>query len=129
MIGRVSGEGLRPRPARVGEDPRVVAAIVLAGLVVTAGVSGAFRMGGVVALAAMSLLWLRVNGTMEGLVLVILARGHGITGADLAGFAGLAMAVCRGFVLFSQDRRVRQSAVRGRGTRPRTHRNDQPRSS
>jgi hypothetical protein len=40
--------------------------VVLAGLVLTAGPGGMFRLGGAAALAAMSVLWLVVNGPMGG---------------------------------------------------------------
>jgi hypothetical protein len=71
----------------------VVAAIVLAGLVLIAGLSGSLGAWGAAALAAMSLLWLVVNEPMEGPVLVALTPAHGLTGADFAGFTGLALAV------------------------------------
>ena len=73
----------------------MIAAVVLVGLVLTAGLSGRYRMGGVVALAGMSLLWLVVNGPMEGPVLLTVTAAHGVTGADLAGLAGLALAAYR----------------------------------
>jgi hypothetical protein len=92
-----------PVSARPGQDPPVIAAVVLVGLVLTAGLSGRFRMAGVVALAAMSLLWLVVNGPMEGPILAIVAPGHGLTGGDLAGLAGLALAAYR----FTALRRAR----------------------
>ena len=74
----------------------MIAAVVLAGLVLTAGLFGRFRMAGAAALAAMSLLWLAVNGPMEGPILATVAPGHGLTGADLAGLAGIALAAHRG---------------------------------
>jgi hypothetical protein len=77
------------------DDQGVVAAVVLVGLVLSAGLAGMLRFGGVVLLAAVSLLWLLVNGPMEGPVLVVLSPDHGITGADLAGCAGLALAAAR----------------------------------
>jgi hypothetical protein len=77
----------------------MVAAVVLAGLVLAAGLSGMLRMGGAAALAAMSLLWLVVNEPMEGPVLVTFTPAHGVTGADLAGFTGLALAGFRAQVL------------------------------
>jgi hypothetical protein len=49
-----------------------------------------------VALAVVSLLWLRVNGSMEGPVLWKISRGHGLTLTDLAGIAGLGVATWRG---------------------------------
>ena len=73
----------------------MVAAIVLAGLVLTAGLPGLFGSRGAVVLAALSLLWLVVNGPMEGPVLLTFSPGRGLTGADLAGFAGLAIAAYR----------------------------------
>jgi len=84
----------------------VIAAVVLAGLVLTAGLSGRFGMGGAVALAAMSLLWLVVNGPMEGPILAIVAPGHGLTGGDLAGIAGLALAAHR-FAALRRSRMAR----------------------
>jgi hypothetical protein len=92
--------------ARQGQDPPVIAAVVLAGLVLTAGLSGRFGMGGAVALAAMSLLWLVVNGPMEGPILAIVAPGHGLTGGDLAGIAGLALAAHR-FAALRRSRMAR----------------------
>jgi hypothetical protein len=54
---------------------------------------------GALVLAAVSLLWLVVNGPMEGTVLMTFSPGRGLTGADLAGFAGLAIAAYRFTVL------------------------------
>jgi hypothetical protein len=73
------------------------AAVVLTGLVLVAGLSGRFGLPGAALLAAVSLLWLLVDGPMEGVVLVTLTENHGITGADLAGIAGLALAGVRGY--------------------------------
>lgn len=70
----------------------MIAAVVLVGLVLSAGVSGSLRWGGVALLVAMSVLWLLVNGPMEGPVLIVFTRGHGLTGGDLASLAGLALA-------------------------------------
>jgi hypothetical protein len=83
----------------------VVAAIVLAGLVLTAGLNGLFGSRGAVVLAAVSLLWLVVNGPMEGPVLLTFSAGRGLTGADLAGFAGLAIAAYR-FTVLRKARRI-----------------------
>jgi hypothetical protein len=74
----------------------VVAAVVLAGLVLAAGLSGRSGVVGTVALAALSVLWLLVNGPMEGPVLVDLSATHGITGGDLAGLVGLGLAAFQG---------------------------------
>ena len=73
----------------------MLAAVVLAGLVVAAGVSGRFGLAGAAMLAATSIVWLTVNGPMEGPVLVQLSATHGITGGDLAGVAGLGLAAIR----------------------------------
>jgi hypothetical protein len=81
------------------DDPAVLAALVLAGLVLSAGLSGRSRWGGVVVLVALSLLWLLVNGSVEGVVLLTVAPGRGLTGADLAGLAGLALAAARAVAL------------------------------
>jgi hypothetical protein len=70
----------------------VVAAIVLVGLVLAARTSHLFGLRGALALAVVSVLWLLVNGPMEGPVLLAVAPGHGLTGGDLAGAAGLVLA-------------------------------------
>jgi hypothetical protein len=74
----------------------VLPAIVLACLVLTAGLSGRRALLGAVALAGMSILWLLVNKPMEGPILVVITDGRGITGGDLAGLAGLLVAAFRG---------------------------------
>ena len=83
----------------------MVASIVLAGLVLAAGLSGLLGAGGAAALAAMSVLWLLVNDPMEGPVLIIFTPAHGLTGADLAGLVGLALAAVRVLVLVRAARR------------------------
>jgi hypothetical protein len=75
----------------------MLAAVVLAGLVLLAGVSGRFGLRGAVLLAVVSMLWLVVNGPMEGVVLLKVTRHHGLTGGDLAGIAGLALAAVRAY--------------------------------
>ena len=70
----------------------MLAALVLTGLVLAAGLSPRFGLAGAVVLAGVSILWLVVNGPMEGPTLVRLSATHGITGADVAGFAGLGLA-------------------------------------
>jgi hypothetical protein len=79
----------------VGDDGQVIAALVLVALVLTAGLSGRSGLAGAGALAALSVAWLLVNSPMEGPVLVSFTRNHGITGADLTGLAGLALAAVR----------------------------------
>jgi hypothetical protein len=73
----------------------MVAAVVLVGLVLSAGLSRALRWGGVALLAAVSVLWLVVNGPMEGPVLLVFSTDRGLTGADLASVAGLGLAVAQ----------------------------------
>jgi hypothetical protein len=75
----------------------MLAAVVLAGLVLVAGLSGRYGLWGAVLLAAVSLLWLVVNGPMEGDVLLGFTGDHGLTGGDLAGLAGLALAGFRAY--------------------------------
>src|SRR3954453_14987155 len=74
----------------------VLVALVLAALVLAAGLTGRYGMTGAVTLAAISLAWLVVNGPMEGPVLLVVTRGHGLTGGDLAGLAGLGLAMFQG---------------------------------
>jgi hypothetical protein len=69
--------------------------IVLAALVVAAGTADLTGRAGAGAVALLSVAWLLVNGPVEGLVLVRFTPHHGLTGADLAGFAGLALAAWR----------------------------------
>jgi hypothetical protein len=75
----------------------MLAAVVLAGLVLVAGLSGGHGLWGAVLLAAVSVLWLVVNGPMEGDVFLSFPGEHGLTGADLAGLAGLALAGFRAY--------------------------------
>jgi hypothetical protein len=69
--------------------------VVLAALVVAAGTADRTGRTGAVALGLVSVAWLLVNGPVEGLVLVRVTPDHGLTGADLAGLAGLALAAWR----------------------------------
>jgi hypothetical protein len=78
-----------------GHHRAVFAGLVLVAIVVLAAVSARTGLPGVVALAAVSVLWLLVNGSAEGAVLWTLSRSHGLTETDLAGLAGLGVAVCR----------------------------------
>jgi hypothetical protein len=70
----------------------VLAALVLAALVLAAGMSGPYGRRGALSLALLSLVWFLVNGPMEGPTLLRLTRDHGLTGGDLAGLAGLGLA-------------------------------------
>jgi hypothetical protein len=73
----------------------MLAALVLAVLVLAAGMSGPYGRRGALVLALLSVLWFLVNGPMEGPTLMVVTPGHGVTGGDLAGLAGLAVAVWR----------------------------------
>ncbi len=73
----------------------MVAAVVLVCLLLMAGLSRELGAPGAGLLAAVSLLWLLVNTPMEGPTLLTVTHDHGVTGADLAGFAGLVLAVVR----------------------------------
>ncbi|MCW2700102.1 MAG: hypothetical protein JWQ45_1637 [Blastococcus sp.] len=91
----------------------MLAALVLATLVLAAGIGGSFGRRGAIGLAVLSVLWFVVNGPMEGPVLVTVSSSHGVTGADLAGLVGLALAAHRWLAL--------RGAARGtpsRGRRP-----------
>jgi hypothetical protein len=46
-------------------------------------------------LIVVSMAWFLVNGRMEGPVLIRVTWQHGLTGADLAGFAGIALGAWR----------------------------------
>lgn len=74
----------------------MLAAFVLVALVLTAGLGRRFGLAGAVTLAAVSVLWFLVNGPMEGPVLLVVVSGHGLTGGDLSGLAGLGLAAFQG---------------------------------
>ena len=63
---------------------------MLAGVVLAASLRS--RVGAVL-LAALSGLWLALNGPMEGDILLTITADHGLTAADLAGLAGLGLAL------------------------------------
>ncbi len=70
----------------------MIAGIVLAGLVLVAGIHHRLGRAGPWALAFLSVLWLVVNDPMEGRVLLVVTDTRGLTAADLAGLTGLALA-------------------------------------
>ena len=70
----------------------MLAAVVLVLLVVLAGFSSDTGLVGAALLALVSVAWLLVNKPMEGVVLVAVSEGKGLTGGDLAGIAGLMVA-------------------------------------
>jgi hypothetical protein len=78
--------------------------LVLVAVIVLAAVSSRTGLGGAVVLAAVSVLWLLVNGSAEGSVLWSFSRDHGLTETDLAGIAGLGVAVWRGAQAFRRTR-------------------------
>jgi hypothetical protein len=73
----------------------VLVGLVLVALVVLAAVSERTGLWGVMALAAVSVAWLLVNGPAEGPVLWAVSEDHGLTATDLAGLAGLGIAAWR----------------------------------
>ena len=80
------------------------AAVVLALLVLVAGVGHRAGAAGAVLVAAVSVLWLVVNGPMEGEILLEVTPQDGLTGADLAGLTGLGLAA----IQLSQVMRARR---------------------
>ena len=91
----------------------MVPALLLAAMVLLAGLSNRTGRPSAVALAVVSVLWLLTNNPMEGPVLVSLTSEHGITGGDLAGLAGLAVAAWR-FRVASRARSTDDHAARRR---------------
>jgi uncharacterized membrane protein len=73
----------------------VLVGLVLVALVLLAAASGRWGLPGAVALAAVSVLWLLVNGSAEGPVLWAVTENHGLTATDLGGLAGLGVAAWR----------------------------------
>jgi hypothetical protein len=73
----------------------MLAALVLCALVAVAGLGERWGRRGAAALAGVSVLWLLVNAPMEGVVLFTVSASRGLTGADLAGFVGLGLALRR----------------------------------
>ncbi|GAA2137827.1 hypothetical protein GCM10009844_05280 [Nocardioides koreensis] len=71
----------------------MLAGMALVLLVVAAALAGWVGRPGVVALALASVLWLLVNQPVEGVTLIRFSSTHGLNSADLAGLAGLVMAV------------------------------------
>jgi hypothetical protein len=65
--------------------------LVLAALVVAAGLASHFGRVGAVVLAVVCVVWFLVNQPVEGETLVSVTRAHGLTNADLGGVAGLGL--------------------------------------
>lgn len=90
----------------------MLVALVLAALVLLAAVSGRTGLPGAVALGAVSVAWLLVNGSAEGPVLWRVAPDQRLTATDVAGIAGVGVAVWRAAQWF---RRRETGTERGRG--------------
>jgi hypothetical protein len=84
----------------------MLAALVLAALVLVAGVGARFGRAGEVALGALALLWLYVNSPMEGPVLLVVSAQRGLTGGDLTGLVALGLVVHRELALRRAERRT-----------------------
>jgi hypothetical protein len=80
-------------------------AAVLVIVVLLAGFSAETGAIGAAGLAVASVGWLLVNGPVEGPTLFVVAPGHGLTGADLAGLTGIGLAAWRGYRAFQAGRR------------------------
>jgi hypothetical protein len=73
----------------------MLAALSLCALVTAARLGERSGRRGAVLLAGVSVVWLLVNAPMEGVVLFTVTTSRGLTGADLAGFVGLGLAMSR----------------------------------
>jgi len=73
----------------------VLPALILAAMVLLAGTIDRWGRLGAIALGALSIGWLLTNQKMEGPTLLSFTPAHGLTGGDLAGLAGIAIAVWR----------------------------------
>jgi hypothetical protein len=80
----------------------MLAGLALAALVVSAVAAGRWGRVGVPPLVVCSVLWLVANKPMEGVVLYVVSPGRGLVAADLAGLAGLVLALV---ILLSPHRR------------------------
>jgi hypothetical protein len=85
----------------------VVAALVLVALVLVAGLTARSGLGGALVLALVAVVWLGVNHPMEGPVLYVVTRNHGLTGGDLAGLAAILLATVRGTLALRGRSRAR----------------------
>ena len=78
--------------------------LVLVALVLLAAVSERSGLAGGVALGAVSVLWLLVNRSAEGPVLLSVSTHHGLAATDLAGLVGFGVAVWRGWQAWHRAR-------------------------
>ncbi|SDH05178.1 hypothetical protein [Pseudonocardia oroxyli] len=84
----------------------MIPALVLLALVVLAAVSSRTGLGGSIALGLAGLAWLLVNSSVEGIVLLRFTPQNGLTGADLAGLAAIAIAGVRTVRILRTRRRT-----------------------
>ena len=68
-------------------------ALVLIALLVAAVLAGRYGRPAALLLAALSILWLFTNRSMEGRVLFTVSPSHGVVAADFVGLAGFVLAV------------------------------------
>ena len=73
----------------------VLPAVILAAMVLVAGTLDRWGRGGAVVLGILSIGWLLTNQHMEGPTLLSITQAHGLTGGDLAGLAGIGIAIWR----------------------------------
>ena len=73
----------------------VLPALILAAMVLVAGTIDRWGRPGAILLGLLSIGWLLTNQKMEGPTLLSFTSAHGLTGGDLAGLAGIAIAVWR----------------------------------
>lgn len=73
----------------------VLPALILAAMVLVAGTIDLWRRPGGLVLGLLSIGWLLTNQKMEGPTLLSFTPEHGLTGGDLAGLAGLVIAIWR----------------------------------
>lgn len=71
----------------------MTAGLALVALVASAVAAGRWGRPGAALLAVCSVLWLVANRSMEGELLWTVSAGHGLVAADLAGLAGLVVAL------------------------------------
>ena len=79
----------------------MISGLCLLALLAAAGTADRTGRAGVWLLVATSLLWLALNGEMEGTVLWAFTSSHGLTMADLVGVLGLVLAGWRFLALRS----------------------------
>jgi hypothetical protein len=71
----------------------MLSGLALVALVLAAAAAPVHGRPGAVVLASASLLWLGLNSSMEGPVLLSVTSSHGLVAADLGGLVGLGLAL------------------------------------